>query len=101
MLLDADVYRDRYQSLVRRVSTMLTPPSKPKEVVEGTDPAKEAADEDESSSSSDLAEYIVVHELLHLKFPDHRQGWQVSMGMYLSDWRERERRLAGYVVAMS
>ena len=45
----------------------------------------------------DLAEYIVVHELLHLKFPDHRQGWQVSMGMYVPDWRERERRLAGYV----
>lgn len=47
----------------------------------------------------DLAEYIVVHELLHLKFPDHRQGWQVSMGMYLPDWRERERRLQGYVVS--
>ena len=46
----------------------------------------------------DLAEYIVVHELLHLKFPDHRQGWQVSMGMYLPDWRERERRLQGYIV---
>ena len=45
----------------------------------------------------DLAEYVVVHELLHLKFPDHRQGWQVSMGLSLPDWRERERRLAGYV----
>lgn len=44
----------------------------------------------------DLAEYIVVHELLHLKFPDHRQGWQVSMGIYLPDWREREQRLCGY-----
>lgn len=41
----------------------------------------------------DLAEYIVIHELLHLKFPDHRQGWQVSMGIYLPDWREREQRL--------
>jgi hypothetical protein len=47
----------------------------------------------------DLAEYIVVHELLHLKFPDHRQGWQVSMGMYLPDWRAREKRLQGFVVA--
>jgi len=47
----------------------------------------------------DLAEYIVVHELLHLKFPDHRQGWQVSMGIYLPDWRERERQLAGYIVS--
>jgi hypothetical protein len=46
----------------------------------------------------DLAEYVVVHELLHLKFPDHRQGWQVSMGMYLPDWRERAYWLQAYVV---
>ena len=45
----------------------------------------------------DLVEYVVVHELLHLKLPDHRTGWQVSMGMYLSDWRAREGRLAAYV----
>jgi len=45
-----------------------------------------------------LAEYIIVHELLHLKFPDHRKGWQVSMGMYLADWRERERLLQPYIV---
>lgn len=45
----------------------------------------------------DLVEYVVVHELLHLKFPDHRKGWQVSMGMYLSDWREREYRLQRYI----
>ncbi len=43
-----------------------------------------------------LVEYVVVHELLHLKFPDHRQGWQVSMGMYLPDWRERSVQLAVY-----
>jgi predicted metal-dependent hydrolase len=47
---------------------------------------------------ADLIEYIVVHELLHLKFPDHRQGWQASMGMVLPDWRERERRLQAYVI---
>ncbi len=41
----------------------------------------------------DLVEYVVVHELLHLKFPDHRKGWRVSMGMYIPDWQERERRL--------
>ena len=41
----------------------------------------------------DQAEYIVVHELMHLKFPNHQRGWQVSMGMYLADWRDREQRL--------
>jgi hypothetical protein len=40
-----------------------------------------------------LVEYVIVHELLHLKFPDHRTGWRVSMGMYIPDWQERERRL--------
>jgi YgjP-like, metallopeptidase domain len=45
----------------------------------------------------DLVEYVVVHELLHLKFPDHRKGWRVSMGMYLPDWRGREDRLQAYV----
>jgi hypothetical protein len=49
----------------------------------------------------DLAEYVVVHELLHLKFPNHHKGWRVSMGMYLSDWRERERRLQSSTVARS
>jgi hypothetical protein len=41
----------------------------------------------------ELVEYVIVHELLHLKFPDHRRGWRVSMGMYLPDWQARERRL--------
>jgi predicted metal-dependent hydrolase len=46
----------------------------------------------------DLVEYVIVHELLHLKFPDHRKGWQVSMGMYLPNWRAREYRLQQYVL---
>lgn len=45
----------------------------------------------------DLVEYVVVHELLHLKFPDHRKGWRVSMGMCLPDWRRREYRLQAYI----
>ncbi|MCB0060935.1 MAG: M48 family metallopeptidase [Caldilineaceae bacterium] len=43
-----------------------------------------------------LVEYVVVHELLHLKFPDHRKGWQVSMGIYLPDWRTRSEQLTYY-----
>lgn len=43
--------------------------------------------------SPDLAEYIVVHELMHLLYPDHKRGWRVSMGMYLPDWRERDHQL--------
>ncbi|MCB0025957.1 MAG: M48 family metallopeptidase [Caldilinea sp.] len=44
----------------------------------------------------DLAEYIVVHELMHLRYPDHRRGWRVSMGMVLPDWRERDFRLRNF-----
>lgn len=54
--------------------------------------------EELSNLPYDLAEYVVVHELLHLKFPDHRKGWQVSMGMYLPDWKTREQRLQAYIV---
>ena len=46
----------------------------------------------------DLAEYVVCHELVHLRVPEHSKGWQALMGAYLPDWRERERRLAGWVV---
>jgi predicted metal-dependent hydrolase len=46
-----------------------------------------------------LAEYVVVHELLHLRYPDHRRGWRVSMGMYVPDWKERAAMLGAYVVA--
>lgn len=48
----------------------------------------------------DLAEYVVVHELLHLRYPDHRRGWRVSMGMYLPDWKERAERLGAYQTQM-
>ncbi len=46
----------------------------------------------------DLVEYVVCHELVHLRVPEHGKGWQALMGAYLPDWRERERQLAGWVV---
>jgi predicted metal-dependent hydrolase len=45
----------------------------------------------------DLVEYVVCHELVHLRVPEHGKGWQALMGAYLPDWRERERRLIGWV----
>ncbi|MEZ4682464.1 MAG: M48 family metallopeptidase [Caldilineaceae bacterium] len=48
-----------------------------------------------------LVEYVIVHELLHLKFPDHRKGWQVSMGIYLPDWRARSELLTTYTIGRS
>ncbi|MBN2392550.1 MAG: M48 family metallopeptidase [Anaerolineae bacterium] len=43
----------------------------------------------------ELVDYVVCHELVHRKIPEHGKGWQALMGIYLPDWRERERRLAG------
>jgi len=46
----------------------------------------------------DLVEYVVCHELMHLRVPTHGKGWQALMGAYLPGWRERERRLAGCIL---
>ena len=43
-------------------------------------------------------EYVICHELVHRRVPEHGKGWQALMGTYLPDWRERERRLAGWVL---
>lgn len=41
----------------------------------------------------DLLEYVVVHELTHLRVADHGPDFQWFMGMYLPDWKQRRRRL--------
>jgi hypothetical protein len=46
----------------------------------------------------DLVNYVICHELLHRKVPNHNQSWELLMGMHIPDWRERERRLAGWMV---
>lgn len=46
----------------------------------------------------ELVDYVLCHELLHRKVPDHNQSWQLLMGMHIPDWRERERRLAGWTI---
>jgi predicted metal-dependent hydrolase len=39
----------------------------------------------------------VVHELLHLCGPRHDGMYELLLGRYLPDWRERERQLLGWV----
>ena len=38
----------------------------------------------------ELVDYVVVHELLHVKFPGHGKGWQVMMSVYVPGWRALE-----------
>jgi hypothetical protein len=40
-----------------------------------------------------LAEYIVVHELVHLLVFNHSKQFKALMTEYLPDWREREQAL--------
>jgi len=49
--------------------------------------------------TEDLAEYAVCHDLFHLKIPDHGKGFRALMNAYIPDWREREERLAAWVLA--
>jgi predicted metal-dependent hydrolase len=46
----------------------------------------------------DLVEYVVCHDLLHLRIPDHGKGFRAMMNAYMPDWEDRERRLAAWVV---
>jgi len=46
----------------------------------------------------ELVDYVLCHELLHRKAPDHNQSWQLLMSIHLPDWRERERRLAAWML---
>jgi len=41
----------------------------------------------------DLGDYVIVHELLHLRVPNHGKLWQSLMRVYLGDYEELEERL--------
>lgn len=43
--------------------------------------------------SPELAEYVVVHELAHLRVFNHGKEFKALMSDHLPDWRDREQRL--------
>jgi hypothetical protein len=49
----------------------------------------------------ELIEYVVCHDLLHLRMPDHGKGFQAMMNAHMPDWREREQSLAAWVLVNS
>jgi len=49
----------------------------------------------------DLVDYVLCHDLLHLKLPDHGKGFRAMMGSYLPGWRKRELELAKWLTAPS
>jgi len=47
----------------------------------------------------DLVDYVICHELVHLKVPNHGKGFQALMGCHIPNWKERELRLARWTDA--
>ncbi len=45
-----------------------------------------------------LVEYVVCHELLHLKVPTHNRLYHLLLSRYIPDWLERERELGRWVL---
>jgi len=44
-----------------------------------------------------LVDYVVCHELIHLKIPNHGKGFRALMGCYIPDWENRQLRLARWI----
>jgi len=42
----------------------------------------------------ELCDYVIVHELLHLRIPNHGKLWKSFMREYLGDWEKLEERLS-------
>ncbi|MBI1277253.1 MAG: DUF45 domain-containing protein [Anaerolineaceae bacterium] len=40
-----------------------------------------------------LAEYVVVHELVHLRVFNHGKEFKAMMSQYMPDWKSREKEL--------
>lgn len=43
----------------------------------------------------ELIEYVVLHELAHLKVPNHGEEFKALLSQYMPDWRARQKRLNG------
>ncbi|MBM3435703.1 MAG: M48 family metallopeptidase [Bacteroidetes bacterium] len=40
-----------------------------------------------------IGEYVIVHELLHFRIPNHGKLWKSMMTAYLPGWEKMEKRL--------
>lgn len=50
---------------------------------------------------SELVDYVIVHELLHLRVPNHGKLWKSLMRAYLGDYEGLHRRLHQVPAGMS
>lgn len=45
-----------------------------------------------------VVEYVVCHELLHLRVPTHNRLYRLLLSHHIPDWREREQELGRWVL---
>jgi len=43
--------------------------------------------------NKELGDYVIVHELLHIKIPNHGKLWKSLMTAYLGDYEKTEQKL--------
>lgn len=48
--------------------------------------------DDLASESEDFQDYVIVHELLHLRYRDHGKQFKAMMTALVPNWRDLERR---------
>ena len=46
-----------------------------------------------SEKSEESIDYVILHELCHLRIPNHGADFKALMDTYMPDWRERKKRL--------
>jgi hypothetical protein len=44
-----------------------------------------------------LVEYVICHELLHLKIPHHNRLYYLLLARYIPDWQHREQELGSWI----
>lgn len=48
-----------------------------------------------------LVEYVICHELLHLKVPHHNRLYYLLLAQHIPDWQKREQMLARWVLGLN
>ena len=48
-----------------------------------------------SEKPTECIEYVIMHELLHLRFPDHGAGFRAASDIYMPGWREIRKSMIG------
>ena len=48
----------------------------------------------------EICNYVIVHELLHFRIPNHGKLWKSFMSLYLGDYQNIELRLKEYHLTM-